>query len=61
MDLGWDRGRPQSVVTDRCNWLFAKDAATVHFAVYAVESFAAGEFGVEIPLRDWVTSLPRWV
>jgi hypothetical protein len=37
-----------SVVADRGNWLFAKDGATVHFTVYAVASFAAGEFGVEI-------------
>jgi len=44
-----DRSAVASVVADRGNWLFAKDAATVHFTVYAVASFAAGEFGVEIP------------
>ena len=44
-----DRSAVASVVADRSNWLFTKDAATVHFTVYAVASFAAGEFGVEIP------------
>jgi hypothetical protein len=43
-----DRSAVASVVADRGNWLFAKDGATVHFTVYAVASFAAGEFGVEI-------------
>ena len=44
-----DRSAVASVVADRGNWLFAKDAATVHFTAYAVASFAAGEFGVKIP------------
>jgi uncharacterized protein YecT (DUF1311 family) len=44
-----DRAAVASVVADRGNWLFAKHGATVHFTVYTVASFAAGEFGVEIP------------
>jgi uncharacterized protein YecT (DUF1311 family) len=44
-----DHSAVASVVADHGNWLFAKDGATVHFTVYAVASFAAGEFGVEIP------------
>ena len=36
-----DHSAVASVVADRGNWLFAKDAATVHFTVYAVASFDA--------------------
>jgi len=39
------------VVKDGANWLFAKDHAVVHFTVYAVASFADGEFDVEIPYK----------
>jgi hypothetical protein len=44
-----DRSAVESVVEDEANWLWGTSAATVHFTVYTVASFAGGEFDVEIP------------
>ena len=47
-----DRSAVESVVGDEANWLWGADAATVHFTVYTVASFAGGEFDVEIPYAE---------
>jgi len=44
-----DREAVESVVGDGDNWLWGPKAATVHFTVYAIASFAAGESDVAIP------------
>lgn len=46
---GPGRAAVAAVVADGRNWLFARDKAVVHFTVYSVASFAAGEFDVHIP------------
>ena len=47
-----ERSAVESVVGDEANWLWGTDAATVHFTVYTVASFAGGEFDVEIPYAE---------
>lgn len=47
-----ERAAVESVVGDEANWLWGADAATVHFTVYTVASFAGGEFDVDIPYAD---------
>ncbi len=40
-----------AVATDVGNWMFDRNDAVVHFTVYTVASFSAGEFDVKIPYR----------
>jgi hypothetical protein len=47
-----DRSAVETVVADDANWLWGTDAATVHFTVYTVASFAGGEFDVAIPYDE---------
>ena len=49
-DEGPDRSAVAEVVKSGA-WLFAEDRATVHFTVYSIASFAAGEFDVDIPYK----------
>ena len=49
-DEGPDRSAVAEVVKSGA-WLFAEDHATVHFTVYSIASFAAGEFDVDIPYK----------
>ncbi|MBI3677339.1 MAG: DUF3298 domain-containing protein [Proteobacteria bacterium] len=44
-----DAAAIEAVIADGGNWLFAKDHARIHFTEYAIASFAAGEFDVDIP------------
>ena len=46
---GPDRSAIERAVGDASAWLWGKDAATVHFTVYAIASFSGGEFDVVIP------------
>lgn len=45
---GPDRPAVETVVKSGA-WLFGRDHATVHFTVYAIASFAGGEYDVDIP------------
>ena len=47
-----DRDAVERVVGDGDNWLWGKDAATVHFTVYTIASFSGGEYDVEIPYDE---------
>ena len=47
-----ERAAVEAVVGDDANWLWGADAATVHFTVYTVASFAGGEFDVGIPYAE---------
>jgi uncharacterized protein YecT (DUF1311 family) len=47
-----DRSAVETVVADEANWLWGRDAATVHFTVYTVASFSGGEYDVDIPYAD---------
>ena len=47
-----DRSVVEAVVADEANWLWGTDAATVHFTVYTIASFAGGEFDVAIPYAE---------